>query len=487
MLSFSTVIAPWSAFLALVAILPGVTTAQTTTAATCSDTLTPSYAAPSVAPGYEARLVASGLYKPRGIIFDTSGNLLVVQQGGGITGLRLSDGGGACVSVAANATVVENANLTHGIEMSPDGRTLYASDSDAVYAWNYDAGTMETTSEPRTLVMNMSNSDHVTRTLLLSRKADGLMLVSRGSTENVDPLASDIMTGHSQIRAFNITNATQPYDYPNDGLRIGWGLRNSVGVAEDPATGNIYSVENSVDQLMRDDVDVHINNPGEEMNFHGTLVNNTYTGQGGNYGYPECYAAWDPAELPRNGSLSVGSQFAIGDAEATINDQTCAERIAPRLTFLAHMAPLDIKFNANGTTAWITFHGSWNRQPPSGYRLSAVQFEDGMPVAPANSTTAENIIMANADNNDCPRGCFRPVGLAWDAQGRLFMSSDSTGEIYVITRTDGSNTEDATPSNTGGSPAPSPSPTTGAAPVHRGGIGRAVLGAAVLPALAMFL
>lgn len=56
--------------------------------------------------------MASGLYKPRGIIFDTSGNLLVVQQGGGITGLRLSDGGGACVSVAANATVVENANVS---------------------------------------------------------------------------------------------------------------------------------------------------------------------------------------------------------------------------------------------------------------------------------------------------------------------------------------------------------------------------------------
>jgi len=112
MLSFSTAIAPWSAFLVLVAILPGVTTAQTTTAATCSDTLTPSYAAPSVAPGYEARLVANGLYKPRGIIFDTNGNLLVVQQGGGIAGLRLSDGGGACLSVAANATVVKNANVS---------------------------------------------------------------------------------------------------------------------------------------------------------------------------------------------------------------------------------------------------------------------------------------------------------------------------------------------------------------------------------------
>ena len=33
--------------------------------------------------------------------------------------------------------------------------------------------------------------------------------------------------------------------------------------------------------------------------------------------------------------------------------------------------------------------------------------------------------------------CFRPVGVAFDAKGRLYMSSDSTGEIYVIEREDG--------------------------------------------------
>jgi len=187
-----------------------------------------------------------------------------------------------------------------------------------------------------------------------------MLLVSRGSGPNIDPRALDRSTAISTIKAFNLTNATsEGYSYINDGLLLGWGLRNSVGVAEEPVSGGIYSVENSVDNFQRGTELINENNPGEEMNFHGTLINNTYTGQGGNYGYPECLAAWDPAELPRNGSLSVGSQFAIGDADATINDQTCAERIAPRLTFLAHMAPLDIKFNANGTTAWITMHGSW--------------------------------------------------------------------------------------------------------------------------------
>ena len=32
------------------------------------------------------------------------------------------------------------------------------------------------------------------------------------------------------------------YSFAHDGLRLGWGLRNSVGVAEHPQTGGIYSV-----------------------------------------------------------------------------------------------------------------------------------------------------------------------------------------------------------------------------------------------------
>ena len=101
------------------------------------------------------------------------------------------------------------------------------------------------------------------------------------------------------------------------------------------------------------------------------------------------------------------------------------------------MAPLDMKFDANGTQAWISFHGSWNRDDPVGYKVSVVEFAGGEPVDASNSTTAATDIMSNADNSVCPDNCFRPVGLAWDDSGRLFMSSDSTGEIYVITREEG--------------------------------------------------
>ena len=285
----------------------------------------------------------------------------------------------------------------------------------------------------------MENSDHTTRTLLLSQQEPDLLLISRGSTSNLDPLAEELSSGHSQIRAFNLTNMTDPYEYATDGLRLGWGLRNSVGVAEHPGTGGIYSVENSVDEAEREGEDVHENNPGEEMNFHGYLNGTEYEAQGSNYGYPSCYAAWMPGLLPDNDGIKVGDSFAIGEQNSTVNDTTCSETSPPRLTFQAHMAPLDIKFNNSGTEAWVTFHGSWDRSDPSGYKLSVIPFENGEPVAQPDNSSSYMDVFANADNSVCPDNCFRPVGMAIDGQGRLFMSSDASGEIYVISQTQESN------------------------------------------------
>ena len=75
-----------------------------------------------------------------------------------------------------------------------------------------------------------------------------------------------------------------------------------------------------------------------------------------------------------------------------------------------------------------------NRDVPSGYKLAMVSFENGEPLAASDNTTAALDIFANVDNDACPDNCFRPAGLAFDTQGRLFMTSDATGEIYVIAR-----------------------------------------------------
>ena len=165
----------------------------------------------------------------------------------------------------------------------------------------------------------------------------------------------------------NSSHIPDGYNFVRDGLRLGWGLRNSVGISEHPLTGGLYSV----DDLNRTGQDIHQDNPGEELNFHGYLNGTAYLPQGSNYGYPHCFAAWDVSAIPMNSDLTVGSPFAIDFQNSTINDTYCREETtAPRLTFQAHMAPDDVKFNDSGSEAWVTFHGSHDRNVPVGYKVS---------------------------------------------------------------------------------------------------------------------
>jgi len=371
------------------------------------------------------------------------------------------------VNVKSKASVIGDSSLNHAVQLSPDNSFIYASNIDQAFRWSYDASSTKNTSAPDTIVTDMTNGDHSTRTLLLSAKMPGMMLVSRGSGDNIDPIAADIKSGRSQLRVFNVSAGTEgdwPYQYNTTGTLMGWGLRNSVGVAEHPVTGGIYTVENSADDVERMGVDIHTDNPGEEMNFHSTVeayFNGTKDPRlGASFGYPTCFAAWNVSHIPQAGNLQVGMEFAINDVTVQGNtDADCQKNsVQPRLTFPAHWAPLDVLFNKAGNLAWVTSHGSWDRDPPDGYLLFAVPFSgsSGSPIASANSTTSWTPIMTNKDNHNCPNSCFRPVGLAFDSKGRLFMSSDSTGEIYVITASDGGSVDamNVVGNFTGGSPAP---------------------------------
>lgn len=72
----------------------------------------------------------------------------------------------------------------------------------------------------------------------------------------------------------------------------------------------------------------------------------------------QCFALWDP-DIPGADGLQVGEQFAAPEQSRAVNDTTCArDHVAPRLVFPAHTAPLDIAFSADGTAAYIAFHGS---------------------------------------------------------------------------------------------------------------------------------
>ncbi len=78
---------------------------------TCN--LTPDYPAPVMADGWESRLIMTGLSRPRSILFDSEGGLLVVQQRAGITHLQLADGNGTCLSVARRTELVRDSQVSY--------------------------------------------------------------------------------------------------------------------------------------------------------------------------------------------------------------------------------------------------------------------------------------------------------------------------------------------------------------------------------------
>ena len=80
----------------------------------CAVRLESSYPAPVAAPGYNARLIASGLSRPRSILFDKNKNLLVVEAGTGIQRLSFSsDDGGTCLVVGDTKNLVSDRNVRY--------------------------------------------------------------------------------------------------------------------------------------------------------------------------------------------------------------------------------------------------------------------------------------------------------------------------------------------------------------------------------------
>lgn len=100
-----------------------------------------------------------------------------------------------------------------------------------------------------------------------------------------------------------------------------------------------------------------------------------------------------------------------------------------------------------------------NRNPPDGYKLFAITFKDGQPTHSATSKDSVIPILSSAllpkgpvtpatdklNTANC-NGCIRPTGIDFDSKGRLFMASsgNSTGEIFVVMRTDGKPVDAAT-------------------------------------------
>lgn len=205
-------------------------------AQTCAS-ITPAQA-PTFAPGYSGRVVINGLRTPRGIVFDNQGNLLTTEQGGyGVRYIQLTDNGGTDVCVKSSKQLIADNTINHGIALSPDGKKLFVSSQLYVWSWDYD-GTTGTVSNKKTLIQGMKQGGyHLSRTLLIPKQRPDLLLVQRGSQDNIDMEAAQIGTARSQIRVFKIADVEKATVEYNTGDVLAWGIRNTVGVGEDPKGG----------------------------------------------------------------------------------------------------------------------------------------------------------------------------------------------------------------------------------------------------------
>jgi hypothetical protein len=157
------------------------------------------------------------------------------------------------------------------------------------------------------------------------------------------------------------------------------------------------------------------------------------------YGYPTCWTVGDPKVITDK-TFKVGQQFMI-TPNATFNDADCAAKSRPpRLSIKAHSAPIDGKFDRDFANLFVSLHGSWNRQPATGYKVVVVPFQrlnDSRydPVAPADESAGYSDVLWTENEGSCSSStCLRPTGIAWHPDfSRMYVGSDgSVGEIYVL-------------------------------------------------------
>lgn len=177
------------------------------------------------------------------------------------------------------------------------------------------------------------------------------------------------------------------------------GVRNSVGFDWHPQTRELWFTDNGRDLLGH-------HAPPDELNRAPRA--------GLHFGYPFCHGG----DLP---DPEFGARRA------------CREFSPPAAKLGAHVAALGMRFytgaqfpDAYRGAVFIAEHGSWNRKPMSGYRVSVVKLRDGMPAA--YETFADGWLQGE-------RAWGRPVDVIVAPDGALLVSDDKAGAVYRIAYT----------------------------------------------------
>jgi glucose/arabinose dehydrogenase len=307
-----------------------------------------------------------------------------------ITLLRDANGDG----VAETRSVFMH-DLHSPFGMALVGNTFYIANSDAVVRVPYVEGSIRIDATPVKVVDLPAGprNHHWTKNLIAS--PDGRRLyVTVGSNSNVGENGMDVETNRAAILEV---------DPARGSFRLfASGLRNPNGLAWEPVTGKLWTAVNERDEIGSDLVPDYM----------------TSVQDGGFYGWPYSYYGQhvDTRVKPQRPDL-------------------VAKALMPDYALGAHTGSLGLAFYQGGLLpahyaggAFIGQHGSWNRRPPSGYRVIFVPFAGGRP-----SGRIEEVLTGFLDADGNARG--RPVGVVVDKAGALLVADDVGNAIWRVTPT----------------------------------------------------
>lgn len=371
----------------------------------------PHSATPKVPAGFKIELFAEGLDDPRVLRVAPNGDIFVAETGAGrIRILRASDG---ALQPSENRIYATGLNQPFGIAFFPNGdnpQWVYIANNDSVVRFPYKPGDLKASAKAETVVAELPNgSGHSTRNIAFTND-NKRMLISVGSASNdaqgIGSPAGGLQAWVSQHALGaswgDETNRASVLSFDPDGKNPGvfaTGIRNCVGLAVHPATGDLWCSTNERDALGDNLVPDYI----------------TRVRQGAFYGWPWFYIGSN--QDPRH----AGERPDLKD-KITI----------PDVLIQAHSASLGLTFY-NGTAfpaeyrgdGFAAEHGSWNRSKRTGYKIIRIRLKDGTPTG-----EYEDFVTGFVLNDSSVWG--RPVGVAVAHDGALLVSEDGNGTIWRI-------------------------------------------------------
>lgn len=377
----------------------------------------PANAKPKAASGMTVNAFANNLAHPRWLYVLPNGDVLVAETNapprradGGIKGWLIKQGldkAGAGMPSANRISLLRDVDgdgiaetrtaflegLNSPFGMALIGNDFYVANTDALLKFHYHHGQTHI-AEPGIKVLALpagSINHHWTKNLLASK--DGTRLyVTVGSNSNVAENGID----QEYDRA-----AIWEVDPQHGSYRIyASGLRNPNGLAWEPDGGTLWTVVNERDEIGSDLVPDYLTSVPQDSFF----------------GWPYSYYGQhlDQRVQPQRPALV---------ATAKVPDYALGPHTASLGLVYSHSDNWPAPFN-NGV--FIGQHGSWNRQPRSGYCVIFVPFQAGKP-------SGEPIDILTGFVNEDDEAFGRPVGVALDKRSALLVADDVGNTIWRVT------------------------------------------------------